>query len=773
MAVRRFEVPPSPCPPEEFSGRFIERRTILKTLSQVKDRGQVILISGASGSGKSSLLRWAADEIQKPDGLESPAIIKEFYETAGMGLKVYLDLLKDLKGHTKFGWFKNIIENTGVIKSLNTTLDLLETFTSITEPVGIGIRVVRAFTGAFAQPQKVEYDQILTSYLTIFRNISAELQKYDRFIAILLDDVQWSSDLDFRLLKDLVRNVPPNIAFLVTYRREDRTQQMYEELVGELNRWNQTTLSLYCLKSAEIKDLAARRYGISLADSSARCLEEHAGDPFSLIACFNLLQKKGLSPDIGNLRTVLPEALQNPARSFLAGLDQSSRDRVNLICILKQPIPLRIIVCMTETQPTEAARLQSDLDNDIVFRRVERGQYDFAHPSLREYCKYELPEIQELELHKRAAKCFEEHLDRLPDKQHAYQSLAEHAFRGEDYQKALDLNFKLGSDLYEHYDYSTALELLDRAKISAEQLDERGKLATVHHYLGMVHQMSFHFPEALECYSQSLAVWQEIENQVGEARALHAAGMLYYAMCEYDEALNQCNRSMAIMRKCGDREGEAGVLRLIGAVHAEEHQYDTALDYFNQSLTVLREIGDLDGEALSLLSMGNAYRAMHRYDLALECCKQSQVAARKIGYLDTVVRTLFEAGTVYLETQRYDEALDCYNQCLAIEREIGYRDGEALTLCQIGMVFQRMHRYDEALDCYNRCQEISQEIGFRKCEAKALYQIGTVYQETHHHDEALDHYNQSLAIEQVLVDRDGEPSTFQRIEALEANKNQT
>ncbi|MDD2788960.1 hypothetical protein, partial [Methanoculleus sp.] len=42
------------------------------------------------------------------------------------------------------------------------------------------------------------------------------------------------------------------------------------------------------------------------------------------------------------------------------------------------------------------------------------------------------------------------------------------AFRGEDYQKALDLNFKLGSDLYEHYDYSTALELLDRAKISAE-----------------------------------------------------------------------------------------------------------------------------------------------------------------------------------------------------------------------------------------------------------------------------------------------------------------
>jgi len=58
----------------------------------------------------------------------------------------------------------------------------------------------------------------------------------------------------------------------------------------------------------------------------------------------------------------------------------------------------------------------------------------------------------------------------------------EHTFYGEDYQAALDLNFALGELAYAYYDYLAALELIGRAKISAEKLNDRDMLAATYHH---------------------------------------------------------------------------------------------------------------------------------------------------------------------------------------------------------------------------------------------------------------------------------------------------
>ena len=756
-------VSPSPCPPEEFSGRHREREDIQNILACVKDRGQVILISGAVGSGKSSLLRWAAEEIQKSGGHENLAITKEFYETSGMVFKIYRDLLKDLQGRTKGGRFRAIIGNDKVIKSLDTALDLLETFAPATEPVGTLSRILKIIKRAAASPQEAEHEHVLSSILDVFQKISVELKKNDRVIAILLDDVQWSSEPDFRLLKDLIRNIPQNVAFLLTYRREDRTNQMYEELMGELNRWDQTEIPLYRLDSAEIKDFAARRYNLSLDGSSARYLERKVGDPFSLVACFNLLQKTGLNPNMDDLETILPEALEKPARSFLSGLDQPSQDRVNQLCILEPPIPFSVIACMTGTKPQEAARLQSDLDNSIAFRRIEHGLYDFGHSSLREYCRRELPEMQELELHKQATKCFENLLDRLPDKQYASLSLARHAFYGEDYQTAFDLNSALGEGAYAHYDYPAALELVERAKISAERLHDRDKLAAACHHLGMILQALYRYSEALDSYTQSLAIEREIGNRAYMATTLHHIGMVYQKTHRYDVALEYYTQSLAIKRELSDRDGEAGSLHQIGNMYEAMHWYDKALDCYTRGLAIEREIGNRAGEAGALHQIGIVYQATHRYDEALDYYAQSLAIERTIGNRGDEAGTLHQIGTMYQETHRYDEALDHYSQSLAIERELGNRGDEAGTLHQIGMVYEGTYWYDEALDCYTQALAIERELGNRGDEAGTLHQFGIVYQATHRHDEALDCYTQALAIKREIGNRNGEASTLHQI----------
>jgi len=55
----------------------------------------------------------------------------------------------------------------------------------------------------------------------------------------------------------------------------------------------------------------------------------------------------------------------------------------------------------------DLAKLKDELDHSLVFRNNERDseRYDFAHPSLREYRKKELPKSMVTELNSQAAKC--------------------------------------------------------------------------------------------------------------------------------------------------------------------------------------------------------------------------------------------------------------------------------------------------------------------------------------------------------------------------------
>jgi hypothetical protein len=51
--------------------------------------------------------------------------------------------------------------------------------------------------------------------------------------------------------------------------------------------------------------------------------------------------------------------------------------------------------------------LKEELDQSLIFKKMDAECYDFAHPSLREYCVNELPNTIKTKLHSQAAKCLE------------------------------------------------------------------------------------------------------------------------------------------------------------------------------------------------------------------------------------------------------------------------------------------------------------------------------------------------------------------------------
>ncbi len=144
-------------------------------------------------------------------------------------------------------------------------------------------------------------------------------------------------------------------------------------LHGELDRYGHTEIRLSGMSSEEIKDFAKLRYRMAINDSIAEFLSMNIGDPLCLVSCFNLLQKRGykLPFRLSDVEEILPEAI-DPVRCIYSELDDSWKDRVDCLCILHPPLPLSLIACMLKTKEKRMARLQDELDQSIVFRKLAR-----------------------------------------------------------------------------------------------------------------------------------------------------------------------------------------------------------------------------------------------------------------------------------------------------------------------------------------------------------------------------------------------------------------
>jgi tetratricopeptide (TPR) repeat protein len=562
---RKGEVPYSPCPPEEFAGRSDEREQLLEILSHVSHRGQVAMITGARGSGKTSFLDWAEHEIQnRKGGFENPAFKKEFLETPGMIFTTYEDLLRELKGHKKFGWFRKTLESSKVKKSLEIALGVLEKGSSLAGPAKPVVDAGTAAAKGFLPSEKIGYSQLLSSLLETLRSVSDELLKNERFLVILCDDAQWSSEPDCQLLKDLMRNIPQSVALVIAFRLEDKSIEKYVDLRGELDRFGHTEIHLSAMAPEEIRDFASKRYGLSIDDSTTQFLSLNIGDPLCLVSCFNILQRRNLEPTLATFQKVMPEAV-DPVRCIYSELDQQWKDRVDSLCILHPPLSLVIIACMLNIEDQHIASLKDELNQSVVFKRLDKESYEFAHPSLREYRKKELPESVMVALHSQAAKCLEGFRAKFPEK-FVDLSLAEHLFLGHEYEKALALNLQLGDQFYDFFDFHSALEFTQRAKICAEMTNNSRELSAALHQTGMILQAIFSFSDSLDAYNQSLTVEREVGDHAGEALPLHQIGRVYEDTNRFDEALDFYNQSLTIEREVGDKSGEEISLRTIKAL---------------------------------------------------------------------------------------------------------------------------------------------------------------------------------------------------------------
>ena len=191
-------------------------------------------------------------------------------------------------------------------------------------------------------------------------------------------------------------------------------------------------------------------------------------------------------------------------------------------------------------------------------KQLGKDRYDFQHPSLREFCKKEMPEEVKVEFHKKAARCLTPLMEDSPGDVNLSLVLSDHLFEGKEFTEAFELNLRLGKNLYDLFDFSFALDLTNRALRCADGLKkgsefDKSRLAGAFHQKAMILQEMFRHDEALDHYRQSLAIEREIGDRAGEAMTLGQLGRIHEKMNRLEESLSFYQEALKVFQEFGDK----------------------------------------------------------------------------------------------------------------------------------------------------------------------------------------------------------------------------
>jgi len=471
----------APAPPEEFCGREEERGRLSAIISRAEEQGQAVMISGPSGIGKSSLLSWLAHEVRgRPGGLPVPVLRAEVFDLPGMIFSAFRELVNDLRRYAAPG-------GEGLREAIRYAGDVLEKYAAPVEPVGLLPKAGEEIVGVFARSPEVGYDRVYQAFEELLKELGRQVSMTGHVAAVLLDDVHLASSHDRRLLRDVVRDLPPGILLAFTCRTEDGAGSGYATMQEEIRELGIFEVQLSGMQRPEIRELAERRFHVSIDNAAAGLLEERAGDPFGLMACFNALRNRGLAPSRENVADVIAGA-DDPAGLVFAALPEPMKAWTEDLCVLNPPFPVPVMACMLDLQEAGVAPATDRLLASGIFRRLPDGEYAFAHPILQEHCRHGLSEETTVVLNARAADCFERSIHRLPDRLYVLLSLAGHLFNAHEYGKAADLNLEIGLRFHHRDDHDTALLLTERAIVSAEHLEDDALLAAAERQRDLIRQ---------------------------------------------------------------------------------------------------------------------------------------------------------------------------------------------------------------------------------------------------------------------------------------------
>ncbi|MBU41884.1 MAG: hypothetical protein CMN76_01585 [Spirochaetaceae bacterium] len=412
--------------PQKLYGRQKDLQEIQSILDQ-KERSSLVLVTGPSGSGKSSLIRELRRTVAERNGFFLPGKFEPDkkdipYHAIARGLSLIADSLLSMPPDNLAKWKEGILQN---LKGNGQALvDLVPALGALLGPQP-------ELMDLPPEEQRVRFRLTVLGFLAAFKDVP---------LVFVLDDLQWADLSSLDLIQDLLIESGPNVTILGTYR--DNEVNELHPLRRALESYRSSAISV---STIQLQPLGPRELRMLLMDtflidpdSESEAVNQLAealyrkseGNPFIarqyLESCYSqgwIHQNRATGEWTFDLARIRTDGLSPSAAELLArridGLDELKTTLEAAAC-LGSRFDLRLLSGLLEQDVLYTlSQLQQLSEHDLIFplgehykyvgeessaEAIQKVEYAFSHDRIHEAALNQLKASRAEELNLKTAR---------------------------------------------------------------------------------------------------------------------------------------------------------------------------------------------------------------------------------------------------------------------------------------------------------------------------------------------------------------------------------
>lgn len=219
---------------------------------------------------------------------------------------------------------------------------------------------------------------------------------------------------------------------------------------------------------------------------------------------------------------------------------------------------------------------------------------------------------------------------------------------------------EIAKTLTKQGNYPEALELLYKALIQFEKIDDKEGIGDVYKAIGRIYSKQRNYEKALNALFKACDLYEKIDQKREVINTLFNISVNYSSMKNYKEAVRYAQKSIALHEQMGEvaQEREQGMLySSLGLMYHRKMELDSAIVCFEKSIEFARKSNNLAVLGHRYISLGDAYRFKKQYAKALDYAMKGVTTARDNHDLETEENGVNLLSIIYERTGNYKDAL--------------------------------------------------------------------------------------------------------------------
>ncbi len=665
-----------------FVGRARELETLLHAYQQIGDSGQLLVIQGEAGIGKTRL----AEEFLERAAQRGATILtaRSYAEQRALAYAPFVQALGNA-----------LREPTLAPRLANLSPAALADAARLVPELAPHVAAAPTLEGAGAQARFL--DAITQIIVTLLSNGAPGI--------LFFDDAQWLDEASLDLLAFLIRRLRHTpLCLVLTWRTEEIAndhplRRLYADALRE-ERAHLVSLARLTPQQAQALIQVATQRGAPLTqDIAERLVRESEGQPFFLTETLKLIEREG-HVAVGD---TLPASVRELLHSRLARASETARQLLSAAAVLGRSFDFEMLDAVSGRSENETIAGLEELTAQGLLVEIARAgapHYDFTHEKLRALVYDETSLARRRLLHRRTADALVQrahaNLDSLAGQiAHNYRAGGDETRAAEFYKRAGDYARSVfaNRDAVENYTAALALSAGTGSPDAAALYTSIGDAQTL---LG-------EYDAALISYETSAALgapeaeankarvylrrgeWERaarhLQNALETTSAPDAQAELYadLALAQHQShhnaaAFKHARRALKLAQQANAARALAQAHNILGILARTRAQWNTARKHLEASRALAEKRNDVGAHAAALNNLALVYHATRDDARALELAQRALELVTRAGDRHRQAAMHNHLADLYHALGRDADSMKQLKCAVAIYAEIG---GEA------------------------------------------------------------------------------------------------